>query len=78
MTKTLVRSQNKQKKRKRGSSTKEEEKEEEEDDDDDDDDDVKVDKWQGRYFTKASLDTIIIDISCLHHILQILQFLILH
>ena len=69
-----MRSQKRQKKRKRGSSTKEEEK----DEDDDDDDDVKVDKWQGRYFTKASLDTIIIDISCLHHILQILQFLILH
>ena len=83
-TNTLVRSQKRQKKRKRGSSTKEEEKEEEEEDDDDDDDDVKVDKWQGRYYTrvskltKASLDTIIIDISCLHHILQILQFLILH
>jgi hypothetical protein len=72
-TNTLVRSQKRQKKRRKGSSYKEE-KEKEDDKEDDDDDDVKVDDWQRRYFS----DTIIIDISCLHYIQQITQFLILH
>jgi len=69
-TNTLVRSQKRQKKRRRGSSYKEEKEKE----DDKEDNDVKVDDWQRRYFS----DTIIIDISCLHYIQQITQFLILH
>ena len=73
-TNTLVRSQKRQKKRRKGSSYKEEKEKEDDKEDDDDDDDVKVDDWQRRYFS----DTIIIDISCLHYIQQITQFLILH
>jgi len=69
-TNTLVRSQKRQKKRRRGSSYKEEKEKEH----DKEDDDIKVDDWQRRYFS----DTIIIDISCLHYIQQITQFLILH
>ena len=53
-TNTLVRSQKKsQKKSSRGgSSTKDDD---EEDEDDEEEDDVKVEDWQGRYFTTGFL-----------------------